>query len=54
MARCEICGVLADNLAVVEIDSSCERLLLCREMGQERAPMTIYSMETFLGFVGKL
>ena len=27
---------------------------LGREMGQERAPMTIYSMEAFLGFVGKL
>lgn len=27
---------------------------LGREMGQERVPMTIYSMEAFLGFVGKL
>lgn len=27
---------------------------LGREMGQERAPMTIYSMEALLGFVGKL
>lgn len=29
MARCEICGVPTDNLAVVEIDYSRERLLLC-------------------------